>query len=709
MATTVNFNDIYQSLVDGDMSCQEASEIMKSSEVRKLVNAYIHKKQVNSLIPYFADDLQNIQGLINVTQFIYNDSGLDTGLTDSEYDTLYAIMLDNGGSDIISVPIAPDAVNIAHHKYPSLRGTLTKTHYLSLDEERTNPSRRYLDEWIQTMENKIYQTSGKKVSLNDEDIYVFPKFDGVSGIFEMNADGTIDRVLTRGFTERNEAQDITRHFQGFPIREYHEFNGAYGLKTEVMMYESDLVAFNERYHTDYKNTRSIVSGILNSDEFDPEKSRYLHAIPLRVGNEAGDQQLAKEAFKNFPFLRCKLKDREAIRKFALGHRYVHGELRCDGAVIYIINPELQKILGRENDKNNFEVAYKFTEESEMSVLKDVTFNMGLFGRLAPVAQVKPVKLKGNTIENISLGSIGRFKALHLHKGDKVKVLYDIIPYMAFDSDCEHNYDGKEFEVPTTCPECGSDLVFSESGDIASCVNPECPCRKIGKILNYLSKMKIDGISYGVITKLYHEGIVKDIHDLYKLEKHKKEIINIDGFGKKMLESWIDAIDAKKEVPDYVLLGAIGIEGVSHKTFEKIMPYMDLEQLYYTAENKLYHTLVGIPTIREKTAIKIIEGIQNNEKLLRKLEKELTIIPTKGKLEDPKFTVCFTMIRDPDLEKWITDHNGKVVDTVTRGTTFLVVPSPDTQSSKVEKARKYGVRIVPIEKAKMVMEAELSLV
>ena len=68
-----------------------------------------------------------------------------------------------------------------------------------------------------------------------------------------------------------------------------------------------------------------------------------------------------------------------------------------------------------------------------------------------------------------------------------------------------------------------------------------------------------------------------------------------------------------------------------------------------------------------------------------------------------------MIRDPDLEKWVTDHNGKVVDTVTRGTTFLVVPSPDTQSSKVEKARKYGIRVVPIEKAKLVMEAELSLV
>ncbi len=709
MSTTVNFNDMYQSLVDGKMTCQEASEIMKGSEVRKTVNAYLHKKQMNSLIPYFADDLQNIQGLINVTQFIYNDSGLDTGLSDSEYDTLYAIMLDNGGSDIISVPIAPDAVNIAHHKYPSLRGTLTKTHYLSLDEEKTNPSRKYLDEWIQTMENKIYQTSGRRVSLNEEDIYVFPKFDGVSGIFEMNEDGTINRVLTRGFTERNEAQDITRHFKRFPKRDFHEFNGPYGLKTEVMMYESDLANFNAKYHTDYKNTRSIVSGILNSDEFDPDKARYLHAIPLRVGNEAGDQQIAKEAFKSFPFLRCKLKDREAIRKFALAHRYINNELRCDGAVIYIINPELQKILGRENDKNNFEVAYKFTEESEMSTLKDVTFNMGLFGRLAPVAQVKPVKLKGNTIENISLGSIGRFKALNLRKGDKVKVLYDIIPYLAFDSDCEHNPDGKRFEIPTECPECGSELVFSESGDIASCVNPDCPCRKIGKILNYLSKMKIDGLSYGVITKLYHEGIVKDIADLYKLGKHKKEIVNIDGFGKKMLESWIDAINAKKEVPDYILLGAIGIEGVSHKTFERIMPYMDLEQLYYSAENKLYHTLVGIPTIREKTAIKIIEGIAANEKLLRKLEKELTIIPTKGNLEEPKFSACFTMIRDPDLEDWIREHDGKIDDSVTKKTTFLIVPSPDTQSSKVDKARKYGVRVVPIEKAKLVIEAELSLI
>ena len=140
-----------------------------------------------------------------------------------------------------------------------------------------------------------------------------------------------------------------------------------------------------------------------------------------------------------------------------------------------------------------------------------------------------------------------------------------------------------------------------------------------------------------------------------------------------------------------------------------MPYMDLEQLYETAESRMYHSLVGIPTIREKTAMKIVDGIAANAKLLHKLEKELTIIPTKGHLEEPKFSVCFTMIRDPELEDWIEKHGGRVADNVTKSTTFLVVPSPDIQSSKVDKARHYGVRVVPIEKAKFVIEAELSLV
>ena len=483
-----NLSTVYNNLITGKISCKEASEIMKSQEVQKLISSYLYKDMINKLVPYFEEDLQNIYMIINISQYIYNNSGIETGLSDNDYDILYSIMLANGGSDVVSAPIVPSSVGIAYHKYPALRGTLTKTYYLTKDEERKNPSRRYLDEWKSSMESKIFTKSGKTVDLDNEEIYVFPKFDGVSGIFEMDSDNNLVRVLTRGFTQTNEAKDITHVFANLPKREHSEFrNQEYGLKTEIMMQEKDLEYFNSKYGTDYKNTRSIVSAIINSDEYDEEKSSLLHVVPLRVGDIDGNQELAVEVFDNYPYLRCRLKDRELIRKFANDHSYVNGGLRCDGAVIHIINPELQEILGRENDKNNYEVAYKFTEESTFSELKDVTFNVGLFGRLAPVARVKPVKLKGNKITNISLGSIGRLRDLQLRKGDKVKVLYDIIPYLTFDMECEHNEKGELIEIPEVCPECGEPLKETESSDIIYCDNDKCPCRMKGKILNYLNR------------------------------------------------------------------------------------------------------------------------------------------------------------------------------------------------------------------------------
>lgn len=697
----MSFNEIYKKLLKGDMSCEEASNIMNESWVKSLVNSYINKDKINRLVPYFEEDIQNIFMIINITQFIYNNSGCSTGLSDYDYDILYSIMIDNSETDVISAPIIQNHNPITTHKYPSLRGTLTKVYYLTLDEKRTNPSRKYLDEWKSSMETKIYNNSGRTINLDNEEIYVFPKFDGVSGIFEMSDKNSIERVLTRGYTETNEAEDITHIFQNLKDREYCEFiDKEYGLKTEIMMQEDDLEYYNEKYNTDYKNSRSIVSAIINSDEYDAEKSSLLHIVPLRVSLEDGTQELAKEVFTEYPYIRCRLKDREVIRKFANEHRYIHGGLRCDGAVIYIINPEIQKILGRENHKNNFEVAYKFTEEVTTSKLLGITFNVGLFGRIAPVAKIKPVKLKGNTIENISLGSIGRMRELGLRKGDTVKVLYDIIPYLSFDDECAHG-DGELLEIPEYCPECGSKLEFSESYDIASCINPECPCRQKGKILNYLNKMNIDGISYGIIDKLFDYGFVKSIKDLYHIKDNITDISIIDGFGIRSVSSWIESIEKQRVVSDYVVLGSLGIEGISKKLFEKIMRQMTLSELLGIVDSKDVNKLIEIPGIQIKTAQKIIDGIKSNLKLIKFLKKELSIVDTYGKQES-LFSVCFTKIRDKDKENFIYSHGGIVTDSLTKDTTFLVVPDLSIESSKITKAKKYGIKIIHIDD----MESEI---
>ena len=114
-----NLSTVYNNLITGKISCKEASEIMKSQEVQKLISSYLYKDMINKLVPYFEEDLQNIYMIINISQYIYNNSGIETGLSDNDYDILYSIMLANGGSDVVSAPIVPSSVGIAYHKISS--------------------------------------------------------------------------------------------------------------------------------------------------------------------------------------------------------------------------------------------------------------------------------------------------------------------------------------------------------------------------------------------------------------------------------------------------------------------------------------------------------------------------------------------------------------------------------------------------------------
>lgn len=674
--------------------------LMKSPECREEIEKTLDFDE----IPH--EDIQNVKTLVDCAQTIYNYSGEETGMSDSEYDKIYE-MLSQVDDDIgITVPIVSSG-KIGYHKYPSLRGTLDKVYALTDEDNLENKSRRTLDEWIKSSETKIFQKTGERINLSNEEIYCFPKFDGVSAIFEYSKDGTLQRVLTRGFTETNEAQDITHHF--YWVGKGPEMDYDYGIKTEIMMSDEDFEKYNSVYHTDYKQSRSIVSSILNSDETD-DRIKYLQIMQLRYSKLVPDekygtvetlQELAPGAF-NTPYLRCRLCDRDQMRKFAFDHKYTNG-LRCDGMVIYIINPKIQKILGRADNKQKFEVAFKFTEEFGYSKIKDIKFTAGLFGRINPVAEIKPIKLKGNTIENVSLGSMGRFKSLGLAKGDKVKVLYDIIPYIVFDKDdpkCKKSGENP-IPVPWCCPECMEPLESSDSGDIMFCNNPKCPCKQKGRILNYFNKMHIDGISYATVDTLYREGYLESIKDIYKLEKHRKKLIKLSGFGDKSIDNILDEINNNRTVPSSQMLGSLGIEGVSTKTFDKVFSMISYDELIELATDdkpeKAVAVLTVIPGIKDKTARKIIEGIQENIKTIEFLEKELELVePVK---KESKFSVVFTKVRDKELEEWTVEQGGTVKDALSKDVSVLVVPAIGVESTKVDKAKKYNIPIVDIKNYK----------
>lgn len=688
---------------------KEAQTSKKDDQFKKLIvfmNTEVMRNIIEKLLE-FSKDISNeeidlLKVILEISITIYNYSGEETGMSDSEYDSLLEYYKEiTGEDDFVSEPIV-SGEDIVHHRYKTLRGTLDKVYKLTDEDVLKNKSQKSIEDWIKTTEKAYKDATGESIDLLECDVLVMPKFDGVSCVFECNKDGSLQRALTRGDTSRNEAQDITHIFKDVFKGHITDSPYEYGLKTEIMMLDGDLIRFNEEFGKDYKNTRSIVSSILNSDERDV-RAEYLQIIQLRysemIDGVEGKQKLPPGVY-DYPYLECKLGEFDKIREFSISHKTVSPGLRCDGSVIYLKDPKLQQILGRSNEKQKFEFAFKFTEEVEYSEVKDIVFTAGLFGRMNPVVIFKPVKMKGNTIEKASLGSLARFNSLKLAKGDIIKVIYDIIPYVDFnekDRKCIRS-SNDPIECPDKCPDCGSKLEATDNEGILYCKNPKCPCRMKGKILNFTNKMNIGEISYATVNDFYDAGLLETIQDLYLLKDHKNSLVQLPGYGETKINKILQEIEDHKSVIPSVMLGSIGIEGLSIKSFKNILSYVSMEEMIEIALMGNIAFFTVLPGIKDITAKKLVDGIRNNLALLIFLQENLNI------LEEPKFvkgdfTVVFTKVRNTEIEEFIKENHGSIGDNVTKETSLVVVPKIGVKSSKVNTAMKYEIPIVSIDECK----------
>lgn len=666
---------------------------MNSNQMLSIYNNYIERISDND--NFNKNEIELLEMILRLCNSIYNYSGENTGLSDSEYDTLVEFYRDKTKDDNFITEKLVKTDDTVYHKFKSLRGTLDKIYKLTDDDSIKNKSQKTIDDWVTSSERRIRDNYHVTVNLYEEDVIVMPKFDGVSAVFEVGKDGKLKRVLLRGDTSRNETTDVYHIFKDIFVPPLSNTGYEYGLKTEIMMLNSDFDSYNEKYHTNYKNTRSIVSSILNSDEAD-ERVKYLQIIPLRISylidGVESDQEIAEGLFQ-YPWIKCKLKELDKIREFSVSHKTVSPGLRCDGSVIYLCNKTIQKYLGRENEKQKFEVAFKFTEEVGYSEVLDINFKTGLYATLNPVVKFKPIKLKGNTIENASLGSYARYKDLGLSKGDIIKISYDIIPYIHMDlDDPKCRKSGKPvIEPPLICSECGSRFVENEDRSSYVCPNKKCPSRIKGKILNYCNKLNIENISYATIEDLYEAGYLRDITDLYKLNLHKNSIAQLPGYKERKINNILKSIEGRTDVEPSELFGSIGIEGIGQKKFKSVFHYYTIDEVLDLCKDNVISAFVICDKIKDKTAAKLIEGVNENRDLLLFLRNRLHILPEPS--IHTMFKIAFSNIRDKTAEQFIKNNGGEISDSVTKDTTALVVPNFSVTSTKIEKAKQFGIPIV----------------
>lgn len=694
----MTFDKLYAGLSTGKISPEDAyNEICKKDNM-KTINFYIHKDKISN------DSLNDIQlqelnSIVNILQILYN-SPIDSPINDSDYDTLQEMVV-NMGIPRLTGSVELTAGSKIHHMYKNLRGTLDKVYYLSIDEKRTNKSRKYIDEWIKRMQLKYEKSTGKSIDLNEVKVLLQPKFDGTSCIFENDVN---QLWITRGDTRNNLATDVSHIMNKF--NDIYISDKTCGIKFEIMISEESKDKINELYkHHPYHNSRQIVTSVLNSNEPD-FKVDYLIPVPLRITYPNDEvENIHPDMLEKFPTCICKLGERDAIKQFANANRYVNvnGErLRTDGVVITIIDDDIKKILGRDDDINNFEVAYKFTEEVAYSKVKNIEFYISDFGYITPVLVINDVIMKGNRINHISLSNKERFDELNLSYGDEVKILYDIIPYATIDEKCKRVPNGRKIEFIERCPNCHEHLDLSKVQ--VRCNNPDCSSKIIGNILNYCNNLRIQNLGYQTLDVLYSFGFLNEgILSLYKLKKHINDITNLEGFGKAKTRKIVSEIESKRKLNDYDFFGAIGIDTLSIKTFRLIfnhIPLMDFMNMIKVRNFDLLNAkLLAINGIGKAKADILINYLKDKNKLkkLKKLLKEVTLYETYGNVKS-KGKIVFSGCRPWNhLITALEELGYEVSESWTNKAKLLVIPSLDYTSSKVTKAQEHGIPIMGIPK------------
>lgn len=693
----MTFEKLLNDLTFNKITPSEVRDQISEPDKRKKINYYANIQDI-AKHPLSDAQMSELIAIVGILQILENSS-VGSPVTDRAYDNMQEMLVSMGIPRLTGSVEINDDLKVSH-TYTTLRGTLNKIYYLSKSDQRINKNRKYLDEWIEKTEALYKERTGFDIDLNELEVLIQPKFDGVSCIMEVK--NGVATWITRGDTSNNRASDVTHIMK--PFTDVFKEDRDCGVKFEVMMTEENKDKINSMLiDTRYKNSRQIVTATINASEPD-YKVDYLYPVPLRIiypGEQV--ERIHPQLIEKFPTLRCKLKDRELIRKFGNENRYVryrNMRLRTDGAVITILDPDIQRILGRENDINNFEIAYKFTEESGYSRVKGVEFYVSEFGRITPVLVINDIILKGNTINHITLSNKERFDELDLHYGDEVKVLYDIIPYVVIDENCRRVPYGRKIEFVQTCPACGDYLDLSQVE--VQCQNPRCISKILGRVLNYCDVLRIQNIGYSTLDALWRNNFLPHgIRSLYKLRKKKDDIQMLDGFGQLKTKKIIAEIEAKRRLKDYEFFGALGIEGLSVKTFQLIFAHIPLDDFlkatqYVKLMNQLADRLVTIRGIGAAKAQLLLDYLKDPDtrKELPKLLKEVTLIPTYGSIEKPR--IVFTGCRPTDEDMILIDSiNATASDNWSNKAKCLIIPHDGYESSKVSKAIKLNIPIMTI--------------
>ncbi len=609
-----------------------------------------------------------------------------------EYDKLYDELLNLEKETGTTLSGSP-TVHVGYEVLSDLPKERHETPMLSLDKTKEVED---LKEWV-----------------GDHKTLLSWKLDGLTIVLTYRQ-GRLFKAVTRGNGEVGEViTNNARVFRNIPLQI--PYQGELILRGEAVIGYKEFARINEEIEdadARYKNPRNLCSGSVRqlNNEITAKRNVNFFAFSLVSAAEA-DFENSRE--KEFLWLRDQGFDvveyrvvtaenlEEAVRWFS--DHISENDFPSDGLVAVYDDISYGKSLGRTSKFPRDSMAFKWADEIRETKLCEIEWSPSRTGLINPVAIFEPVELEGTTVSRASVHNISILKALELGIGDTIEVYKAnmIIPQIA-----ENQTRSGNVEIPEVCPVCGGATEVRKVNDAESlyCTNNECQAKKIKSFTLMVSRdaLNIEGLSEATLEKFIARGFIHEPADIFRLDRHRKEMVELEGFGERSYENLMANVEKARNTTLAKVIYSLGIPNIGLAGAKLICREFgnQVDDMLKAKPEEL----AAIDRVGDVIAESFVTYFQDEGKRERffNLLSELVIAQEERADEEQQtlkgkvFVITGSLnhfSNRTELKELIESRGGKVTGSVTGKTDYLINNDTTSGSSKNKKAKELGVAII----------------
>ncbi|MEY3170471.1 MAG: hypothetical protein RL765_518 [Pseudomonadota bacterium] len=644
--------------------------------------------------------------------YYLNDKPL---VSDAEYDRIKKDILDfeKKNPKIISKDSPTKKVGFA----PSEKFTKVKhlIPMLSLDNAFTKDD---VEDFLKKIRNYLNFEKDAPVELTAE-----PKIDGISAslIYKNNK---IIRGLSRGDGEYGE--DITENLltiKDIPkILDGENIDKEFEIRGEVYIGKKDF----EKIKNDFANPRNAAGGSLRQKD-----SKKTALIPLKFfAHSIGD--IDEKKFKtHLNFLNfCKkvgfkinplTQTFTSIDELIKGYHHIE-EIRSsldydiDGIVYKVNDLTLQKRLGSLSSSPRWAIAHKFSSEKATTVIRKIEIQVGRTGALTPVAKLDPVNVGGVLVSNATLHNEDEIIRKDIRLNDTVIIQRagDVIPQVVEVIKSKRDKNSKKFVFTDKCL-CGRPAVkdYNETSKkldvVKRCTDTGFNCEFMAreKIKHFVSKeaLNIDGFGKKIVEDFWSLNFIRLPQDIFTLDY--KKIEKFEGWGELSVSNLKTAIEKSKDISLAKFIYSLGIRHIGQENAKNLSRYfISIKNFLKLCNPDLLMNEInsldeidGIGETQVESLINFFKDKKNN-KVVYELSKILNIQDFIEKKIDSffsgkniMFTGGFSTMSRSEAKSLAETLGAKILSSVNKKLDYLVIGLSKPTKNKVDKAKELGVKII----------------